>query len=414
MARANRRRAELPRLGEHAYPTLWAYARCVDHVPRALDEYPFLADDRPALRILGARCGDAAVLERVLRLDDPELNADLYGAPLGLGDVAVRRVILSRVPQGRPAAGPEDLLPLHPTLRGQLLAEHRATASVLPALRPKVEAADPALIDHALRQLGKKASLSDRLLGGRGLLRHGGAERIGALVEQGVLGATAGRVTAKALASADPDAALTERIDRERGADKLLAKLRRCHGSADTDELLELPYARDWDLIVAEHEREPFPTEVLNRLVEEPDSPARLLALGPVHLRSARVAAALDAEHARASIGAGRDVLGDAPWYRHLDELVTAGLVTGHDLVHHARGAGPILRRLAEAAHRREVPGPIHEAATEAHAEITTLLRTHLDTDPTNWHRVFAALSGCDPTWSPESPGSTIEALFTR
>ncbi|MYS86401.1 hypothetical protein [Embleya scabrispora] len=404
----------LPRLGEHAYPTLWAYARHAEHASRAMDEYPFLANDRAALRIMAAWRRDADVRARLLRLDDPELNADLYGTPLVREGVAVRRAVLSRVPRGRPASGPTDLLPLDPALRERLLVDHRATGSVLPALRIKVEAADPELIEHTLRQLGKKGSLLDRLLGLRGLLRYGGAARIGELVEQGVLGATAGRVVVKALATADPDAALTERIDRERAGDKLVAKLRRCFGTTDTDEVLDLPYLRDWDLIVAEHEREPFPAEVLNRLVLQPDSPARLLELGPVYYRVALNAASLDAEHARASVAFGNNTLGDAVWYITLDNLVTAGLLTGHDLVHVARGAGSVLRWIAEAAHRIDVEPPIRAAATEARAEIAALLETRLGTDPTAWAPVFAALAGCDPTWSPEAPGSTVAALLTR
>ncbi|MEU0935935.1 hypothetical protein [Embleya sp. NPDC005971] len=404
----------LPLLGTHAYPTLWAYARHVEYASSALDEYAFLTGDRDALRILAARRRDAEVRARLLRLDDPELNADLYGTPSAREHVALRRAVLSRVPQGRPAAGPADLLALDPVLRERLSADRRATASVLPALRIKVEAADPELIEHALRQLGKKASLLDRLLGLRGLLRHGGADRIGDLVEQGVLGATAGRVVVKALATADPDAALTERIDRERSGEKLVTKLRRCFDGTDAGEVLDLPYLRDWALIVAEHEREPFPAEVVNRLVLQPDSPARLLELGPVYYRVARTAATLDAAHARASVAFGNSVLGDAAWYTHLDHLVSAGLLTGHDLVHLARGAGSLLRWIAEATRRIGVDPAIHAAATEAHTEIAALLKTHLDPDPTRWHRVFAALAGCDPTWLPESPGSTIEALLTR
>ncbi|MFF7249050.1 hypothetical protein ACFZBU_34670 [Embleya sp. NPDC008237] len=404
----------LPRFGEHAYPTLSAYARHVEHHAPALDEYPFLANDRAGLRILAARHRDPVVRNRLLRLDDPQLNADLYGSPLVREDVAVRRAVLSRVPQGRPANGPTDLLPLDPALRERLSADHRPTASVLPALRIKVEAADPELIEHALRQLGKKASLLDRLLGLRGLLRYGGTDRIGDLVEQGVLGATAGRVVLKALATADPDAALTERIDRERAGDKLVAKLRRCFGAAETNEVLDLPYLRDWGLIVAEHEREPFPAAVLNRLVLQPDSPARLMELGPVHYQVARSAATLAPEQARASVAFGGSDPGDATWYTHLDDLVTAGLLTGHDLVHVARAAGSVLRWIAEAGHRIGVEPAIRAAADEARAEIAALLEAHPGTDPTRWTRIFAALAGCDPTWSPETPGSTIEALLTR
>ncbi|MFJ8741227.1 hypothetical protein ACIRL2_17805 [Embleya sp. NPDC127516] len=404
----------LPRLGEHAYPTLWAYADYVEHRAPALDEYPFITQDRTALRILATHSRDSAIRARLTRLDDPVLNADLYGSPLVRGNVVVRRAVLSRVPQGRSAVGSPAVLPLDPELRERLLADDKATASVLPALRLRVEAADPEVIEHTLRRLGKKAALLDRLLGVRGLLRYGGANRVGELVEQGVLGATAGRMVAKALAAADPDAALTERIDRERAGDKLVAKLRRCTRGSETDEVLDLPYLRDWDLIVAEHEREPFPADVLNRLVIQPDSPARLLELGPVHFRIARTAATLDAEHARASVAFGRELLGDTAWHIHLDLLVTTGLLTGHDLVHRARGAASVLRWIAEAAVRIEADPALRAAADEARTEIAALIETHLGDDTTKWSRAFAALAGCDPTWSPEAPGSTITALLTR
>ncbi|MFI1379704.1 hypothetical protein [Embleya sp. NPDC020886] len=401
--------AILPRLGPHAYPSLWAYARHVEHPSPALDEYPFIANDHAALRIVATHSESPAVLKRLLRLDDPELNSDLYGPPLDDEGASIRRVVLSRVPQGRPATGPDDLLPLDAELRARLLAEHRPTASLLPALRLKVEAADPGIVEHALRQLSRKASLPDRLVGVRGLLRYGGADRIGALVEEGVLGAAAGRVVAKALTEPDPDAALTARIDRERGGDKLVAKLRRCSGAADADEALDLPYIQDWDLILAEHEREPFPREVLSRLVIQRESPARLLELGPVDVRSARRSALLSPAHALAWISSGQDALGDATWYTHLDDLVTRGHLTGRDLVHRARGAATILRWTAESTRRIEAPARIHSAGREALAEIESLL-----TPKTRWPRIYAALTGQDPTWSPESPTSTIHNLLTR
>ncbi|MFI1577302.1 hypothetical protein [Embleya sp. NPDC020630] len=402
--------AILPRLGPHAYPSLWAYSRRVEYASRALDEYPFLANDHAALRIVATHTESPALLKRLLQLDDPELNRDLYGSPLEDEGASIRRVVLSRVPQGRPTTGPDDLLPLDPDLRAQLLMDHRPTASLLPALRLKVEAADPEVVEHALRQLGRKLALLDRLIGVRGLLRHGGADRIGALVEEGVLGATAGRLVAKALTDADPDATLTARIDRERGGDKLVAKLRRCAGVADTDEALDLPYIQDWDLILAEHEREPFPRHILSRLVLQRDSPARLLELGPVDAGAARRSALLDPAHALASIASGESSLGDATWYAHMDDLVTRGHVTGRDLVHKARGAATILRWIAESTHRLEAPTQIHTAGHEAEAEINSILTT---TKP-QWPHIYAALTAQDPTWHPESPTSTIHNLLTR
>ncbi|OPC83848.1 hypothetical protein B4N89_25520 [Embleya scabrispora] len=402
--------AILPRLGPHAYPSLWAYSRHIEYSSRALDEYPFLANDHAALRIVATHTESPLLLKRLLGLDDPELNRDLYGSPLEDEGASIRRVVLSRVPQGRPTTGPDDLLALDPDLRAQLLMSHRPTASLLSALRLKVEAADPEIVEHALRQLGRKVSLSDRLIGARGLLRHGGADRIGALVEEGVLGATAGRLVAKALTEADPDATLTARIDRERSGDKLVAKLRRCTGVADTDEAMDLPYIQDWDLILAEHEREPFPREVLSRLVLQRDSPARLLELGPVDFYAARRSALLDPAHARASIATGRSALGDATWYTHLDDLVTRGHLTGRDLVHKARGAATILRWIAESTHRLEVPTRIRATGHEARTEIESILTT---TKP-HWPHVYAALTAQDPTWHPESPTSTIHNLLTR
>lgn len=381
----------------------------------ALNEYPFLANDREALRILATRSTNSQVRDRILRFDDPVLNADLYGNVVLRTNTEQRRAILSRVPQGRPASGPEDLLPLDPGLREQLLHEYRPSSASLPALRLKVEAADPQIIEHGLRQLAKKLSMLDQLLAVRGLLRYGGADRIGGLVEEGVLGAAAGKLVVKALASADPEAALTERIDRELTGDKLVARLRRCPGGAETDEVLDLPYLRDWDLIVAEQAREAFPRYVLNQLVGLPDAPARLLETDSMlPYRSARKAGRLSAAHARASIANGSGVMGDSAWYTHLDQLVEDGLVTGHDLVHTARGAAPILRYIAEALIRIDVPAPIRTAGTEAKAEIAHLIETHLGHDQAKWNPVFAALTGTDNTWPQETPGSTIAALLTR
>ncbi|MYW05018.1 hypothetical protein, partial [Streptomyces sp. SID3343] len=408
----------LPELGPDAFSTLWAFADFVGYhsgeESNALIDYAFAAPDRSALHAVAWADRSRDTRTRILRLDDPELNATLYQVCDRVLDAPYRRVILSRVPQGRTGSGPGDLLAWDPVLREHLLRNVRISADTLPELRARIEAADVEVIEHAVRLLHKKASLTEQLIAIRGLLRYGGADRITDLVEQGRLGATAARVVVKALRQADPETTLTERIDRERTFDKLLVKLRRCTGGYYADVLLTAGHPHDWDAFLAEHAREPFPSAVWHRLVAHPDSPPRALEPGRLHPTIAREAGLRSAAHARAAVAHGHAALGDVDWYRFVDRAVEAELLTGRDLVHEARGAGTVLNWVAEAVHRIEVPDAIRLAGIEAAEEIASLATTRLGVEQEAWDRVFAALAGNDSTWDREASGSTIAALLSR
>lgn len=92
------------------------------------------------------------------------------------------------------------------------------------------------------------------------------------------------------------------------------------------------------------------------------------------------------------------------PLTRQMDRLLTAGRLTGRDLVHEAAPAALILSYL-NAARRR---GDASAQARHAVDEVAAPVRDRLGADPVAWARVSARLTEQDPGWDPVSPVSCL------
>ncbi|MCX4825585.1 hypothetical protein OG883_38195 [Streptomyces sp. NBC_01142] len=410
--------AVLPRLGAGAAVALTEHACASGYLPDALLDHLFASDDRAALLALirssyGTR-RDRELQLRLLDLDDPTINAALYGSIYTGASVEIRRIILSRRPRSRTPQGPDDLVPLAPELRERLTESTYYSKDYAHCRRVQLEAADPDLVEHALSSWGKRRPLLDHLLAARGSLRHGGPGRLRSLIDRNLLSSGAAKVAAKALDTDDPDAVLTARLDRELGTDRLVAKLRACKEYEDELRVLELPYARDWDVLIAAHDREPFPPAVWTALGGLPDAPDEVAAAGLnrwFHLRE-RALIGRSPRCARAAVAVRDREENRVRRADNFDFLVERGLLTGSDLIHHAAGANGVLHYLAEAALRRELSAPVRTAVQEATEEVADLAAKLLGTGEQAWQRLFAAMTGRDIHWLLPGCRTTVAALI--
>ncbi|MFC7263884.1 hypothetical protein [Streptomyces lutosisoli] len=410
--------AVMPLLGPDATVALTEHACASAFLPDDLVTYLFGSDDRAALLALTRSWRelyrDRELQLRLLGLDDPAVNAALYGNAFnGPASVAVRRMILSRRPRGRVAEDPGDLVPLAPELRETLLKSSYLVTGSEHRQRVQLEAADPEIVEHALASWGKRRPLLDHLLAARASLRYGGRDQLRSLAERGLLKPAAAKFAVKALESADPDAVIADRLDRELGPERLVTRLRACVEYGEQDRVLELPYMRDWEILLKAHEQEPFSSAVWSALGDLPDAPDAVTAASMTWERL----------RDRAAIGRGPDCARAAVAHRYragsratrsamFDFLGEHGLITGADLVHHASGAAGVLHYLAEGAVRRELPAAVRTFVREATDEVAELATKLLKNDEPSWKRLFAALTGGDINWLRPGCTTTVAALL--
>ncbi|MBL1097883.1 hypothetical protein [Streptomyces coffeae] len=409
--------AVLPRLDARATLTLTERACKTNHVPDALLDHLFAHDDHAALLLLARSSRHRDLHLRLLAVDDPTINAALYGEVHSSSpSVEIRRIILSRRPQGRTAEGPDDLLPLAPELRERLLARDHFDKGSAKYLRLLVEAADPELVEHALASWGKRVPLPDHLLAARNALRHGGPDCLRSLIDRGLLSAGAAKVATKALSAPAPDAVLTARLDKELSTDRLVAKLRTC-GEYEHEDVLDLPYTRDWDVLIRAHEQEPFRSRVWGTIARLPDAPDEL-APAAFEYWSCFIDRTLTdrgPSWARAAIGNIPNLsIPRNEWAPVLDALLERGLLSGKEIIHSGAMASRMLHYLAEASVRQELPTALRAAVQEATNELAALAGKLLGTDDEAWQRLFAALAGKDPHWPMHDSHTTPAALLNH
>ncbi|MGY5124182.1 hypothetical protein [Streptomyces nigrescens] len=407
--------AVLPRLDAQATLTLTERACATSHLPDTLLDHLFTHDDRAALLVLARSSRHRDLNLRLLAVDDPTINATLYGAVHSSSStVEIRRIILSRRPQGRTADGPDGLLPLAPELRERLLARRYFDKRSAKYNRVLVEAADAELVEHALASWGKRVPLPDHLLAARNTLRHAGPDRLRSLIDRGLLSTGAAKVATKALSAPDPDAVLTARLDKELSTERLVAKLRTC-GEYEHKEVLDLPYTRDWDILIRAHEQDPFPSRVWGTIARLPDAPDEL-APAAFEYWSCFIDRTLTdrgPSWARAAIGNIPNLtLQRKEWAAVLDALLERGLLSGKEIIHDGAMANRMLQYLAEASVRQEVPTTLQAAVQDATSELAVLAGKLLGTDNEAWQRLFAALTGKDPHWPITASRTTPAALL--
>lgn len=389
--------AVLPRLGPDGPWLLAAYLLRYDRTPRRVLDRLLAGRDRDALRVLAEQSRwmkRSGSVERIVDLDDPDVDLTL------LRHWNPRPAVHRIVTRSRPVDGKTSL-------GGRVLADWRARGSARPAGGLTwLCSAEPDLVEQLLVKEGAQLDLAHQLLGCLRLFEHGGADRLARVAGADLLGRAATTVCAKALAAADPATVLRTRLDRELAPEKLVAKLRRARHAAHTREILgSLPpgEAVDWAALEAAHAEDPLPywSDVV-RLDGVPEEvrlrhAALLPEPGPDGLSGS---ARLTRERARHGLGT---LFHCAP-ATQLDGLLSAGLLTGADLLRQAAPAARILAYLSGAARRTDAP----PGAAEARTGLAELVRSRLGTDEAAWTRVAERLTGHDPEWEPMSPVTAL------
>ncbi|MEU9792179.1 hypothetical protein AB0E27_16420 [Streptomyces sparsogenes] len=373
----------LPLLPDH---TGWLLALYVvaqrQPAPLAVVEHLIGRGDREALVLLAEWRDLDPAAHRALRAHgDPEVHLGLLAPHFSLGPEEARQVL-------------DGSVPLAPYVA-------RIPGNAYPDL---LHAAEPELIEAAFTHDRGRFKTAEQLVGCLNTLRCGGPGGLSALLATGRVGPAVTRMCRQALASTDPLATLEERARRELTTKKLASRLRKVRttvGFADTDRLLALFPDIDWQLLEAEHAREPF--AFWSAVVGHAATPSAVAARhADAILRdrrgSRRRRPARDAEIAR---GMARHGLGASDWRAitpRADRLLADGLLTADDLVSLAAPADRILGYLGSALRRADAPTPARAAAER----IAGLVATHLDgsDDPdAAWQRVYVRLAGQDPRW---------------
>ncbi|MEU0276639.1 hypothetical protein [Streptomyces sp. NPDC006307] len=276
-----------------------------------------------------------------------------------------------------------------------------------------LHAIEPELIEAAFADSQRsKFKMPEQLTGCLNLLRHGGPDRLSALLATGLVSPAVTRICEKALTAPDPLAALSARAEKELTTQKLASRLRRLGpqaGADAADRLMELFPHPDWNHLEAEHAREPFRywPQMVNRPGTPPEVAARHIDAIRRDYRRHRSYAGnwiTDGRMLRAGLGYSAD---QEKATGQLDDLLTRGLITPEDLLRRV-GQGPcVLHQLGDARCRPDAPAQIGEAVEQ----LTALVRTHLPvTDDEAWQRLYRRLAGRDPR-HPER--GTVEELLT-
>ncbi len=386
--------AVLPRLGPDGSWLLAAHLLRHDHTPRLLFGRLLAGRDPQALRILVAqsRWLDSGLVQRLADIDDPDVDLAL------LRHVSHPRVHRRIVSRSRPAAEADSVA-------ARVLAQLRADPSASPIGGLHwLSSSEPDLIEEILVRYGSQAGFVHQILGCLRLLEHGGAGRLSALVGRDLLGQAASKLCVKALAHADPAAVIRARLDRELASPKLIRKLRRATGPWQArSAVAAFPGGVDWHAVEAAHQEEPLP--YWEQLVNLPDAPTELrLRYAELVPEPGPNGLVEGAELTRARARHGLAGMYHCAPATQIDGLLTAGLLTGSDLLHLAAPAALMLAYLSSAARRTDAPAETGAALTE----LADLVGSRLGTDAEAWARVTNRLTGRDPGWERMSPVAAL------
>ncbi|MFD7503690.1 hypothetical protein [Streptomyces sp. NPDC059850] len=293
--------ALLPRLRQEALTLLRSRLRLPAHL---VDEV-FASGDRELLEVLaGARVGAErqAVMLRLAELADPGLARMLYEGPLpGSWRQDLRSAVL-RAAAARPAdpgwRAPDGLV------------DFLLSATGPDDLRPALDAPFPEVVRHVIEKIGTTLDIPQQLRACHATLAHGGVAELAALADVPFLHSAVTDVVRLAAAAQDPAAVLerAEQVAAEAASEDEAASVAETASSDEKtpqgeaaareagedapptgDELVrrlrELTQgygtfplgAVDWELLLAEHRREPFPWLPLKLLASRPDCPDELV-----------------------------------------------------------------------------------------------------------------------------------------
>ncbi|MFD8379303.1 hypothetical protein ACFV2X_12330 [Streptomyces sp. NPDC059679] len=176
------------------------------------------------------------------------------------------------------------------------LVEYLLNTSGPDELRPALRAPFPRVVRHALKSVGYKADANEQLAACRAVLTYGGVTELAELAELPVLRPAVAELVRRAVAAPDPAAVLeTASVpqDAEAPADTApadsapapTAKAPALSGPELVARLREVTWARDyvpldgadWDLLLAEHQRDPLPNGALLVLAASQDCSEELV-----------------------------------------------------------------------------------------------------------------------------------------
>ncbi|MGW4894533.1 hypothetical protein ACWEQL_20005 [Kitasatospora sp. NPDC004240] len=366
-------------------------------LPRVIARQLRKLDNRPPGAVAHlARTGGAATVTELARFTHPPLPEEAVRLVLERADPAAVAALLAQHPdaavQLRAAAAPVPGLVDH-------LSGVSADRLVGGIMSPRI-----AMIEEAMKRTKPYVGLPEQLLGALNLARLGGREGLRQCLDSGDLGPSAASSVRRALRSADPVATLEERTAKEFTTARLVKRLRDLNTweGRTLERYRALPYAFDWDVLEAEHARQPF--AVWSQLIDHPATPEEVALRHRAVLRAPDVIRWWDTPAlfaARTAQGVGR--LDDGPLAVVLDEALRRGLLTGRDLIHRAVPGARVLRYLSGALAREDSPWePVADAA-DALAELVRAA------DPADWGRLYAGLTGQLAGWK---DGVTVARLL--
>lgn len=281
------------------------------------------------------------------------------------------------------------------------LVEYLLNTSGPDELRPALRAPFPRVVRHALKSVGYKADASEQLAACRAVLTYGGVTELAELAELPVLRPAVAELVRRAVAAPDPAAVLETAPVAEDTADPAAPadpvdpadpagsepapSIPALSGAALVDRLREAKWARedipldgvDWDLLLAEHRREPLPNGALLILAARRDCPDDLVL----------AAYQKSPQHLPAASPLPWRLLADSDWgdsYSHfrLSKLLLRGV---------QEGAYPVGRVLAEIKPARAVLGSLPREEASVREALTGLV-AELGEDFATWRALYSLM----------------------
>ncbi|MEU0807725.1 hypothetical protein [Streptomyces sp. NPDC005970] len=282
------------------------------------------------------------------------------------------------------------------------LVEYLLNTTNVQELLPALRAPFPRVVRHALKSVVHKANVDDQVAACRAVLTYGGVAELSALTELAALRPAVVELVRRAVAAPDPAAVLlggapvaedsaniANTADPAAPADPAAAEpapsIPALSGAALVDRLREARWARedipldgvDWDLLLAEHGREPLPNGALLILAARRDCPDDLVL----------AAYKKSPQHLPATSRLPWRLLGDSDWgdsYSrfNLSKLLRRGA---------KEGAYPVERVLTEIRPARAVLGslPCEEPSVR---EALTGLVAELGEDFATWRALYSLM----------------------
>ncbi|MEU5614656.1 hypothetical protein AB0H03_39220 [Streptomyces sparsogenes] len=275
------------------------------------------------------------------------------------------------------------------------LVEFLLNADGVEELLPALRAPFPAVVRHALKTVGHKVDASEQLAACRAVLAHGGVAELAGLAGLYTLRPAVAELVRRAAAAPDPAAVLesasvteddgTAAVDGPTPSEPAPGAPAAPSGTELVQQLRELTWTRegfpldgvDWDLVLAEHRREPLPDGALLTLAAHRGCPDEIVLAA--YRKSPR--------HLPATSPLPWQLLAEPDWsdsYSRFDlsRLLRRGI---------REGAYPVERVLREIRPARVVLGSLPYEETPVREELSGLV-AGLGADWAAWRALYSLM----------------------